>query len=152
MAIVKMKITVELSVKLQSSLTAMFKFQMSTTFLFWVSSHETQQALQLNKDHCSTAGQRKVQSFSLPFFYSTQHACHLTLLTQKRFHHSATSSFMPKRNIVFKGRTMLIHKSEKLETFLAQSQPPHTNRYKLNYLKAQHQSPECNVSYHSLLY
>lgn len=124
-AIVKMKITVELSVKLQSSLTAMFKFQMSTIFLFWVSSHETQQALQLNKDHCSTAGQRKVQSFSLPFFYSTQHACHLTLLTQKRFHHSATSSFMPKRNIVFKGRTILIHKIEKFsKNFWHRVNPP----------------------------
>lgn len=103
----------------------MFKLQTSTTFLFWFSSHETQQAFGLNKDHCFNAGQRKVQSFSLPFFYSTQHGCHLTPLTQKRHHHSATSSFMPERSIVFKGSAILIHKSQKFEKFLPQSGPPH---------------------------
>lgn len=76
---------------------------MSTICLFWEGSHETEQARGLNKDHCFTAGQKEGRSFSWPLFSSTPHGCHLTPLTQKRHHHSATSPFIPKRSPAFKG-------------------------------------------------
>lgn len=131
-----------MKIKLQSSLTAMSQLQTSTTFLFWVSSHETQQAFWLNKDHCSSAGQRKVQSFSLPFFYSTQHGCHLTPPTQKRHHPSATSSFTPKGNIAFKGTTILIRKRQKFEKSLPHSVTPTTD---INWTISEYNSSHLNV-------